>query len=93
MTVYVDEMYARRGRRTCRLIADTDDELHQMARHIGVAHQWRGRDHYEIGPPKRALAVAAGARAITWREGEMKTIAKRRRQRQAAAKESANVSA
>ena len=76
MTVYVDDMRAKFGRMVmCHMVADTLDELHAMADKIGVARRWyqgppHGRwPHYDIALSKRALAVAAGAREITWREG------------------------
>lgn len=74
MTVYVDDMRAEYGRMVmCHMIADTDEELHAMADRIGVARKWfqkpgTPRRHYDIALSKRALAVAAGATEITWRE-------------------------
>lgn len=74
MTVYVDDMRASFGRMVmCHMIADTDDELHAMADKIGVARRWWQRppahdSHYDIALSKRALAVAAGAVEITWRQ-------------------------
>lgn len=67
--IYVDDMKARYGRMTmCHMVADTDDELHEMARRIGVARKWWQGDHYDICLSKRALAVQEGAMEITWRE-------------------------
>jgi len=74
--VYVDDMRAPFGRMImCHMIADTSDELHAMAVRIGVRRRWcqnRGtyREHYDICLAKRALAVKAGAREITWHETE-----------------------
>lgn len=74
MTVYVDDMRASYGRLImCHMIADTDDELHAMAAKIGVQRKWhqappKHRSHYDIALSKRALAVAAGAIEITWRQ-------------------------
>lgn len=71
--MYVDDMRARYGRMVmCHMLADTDDELHAMAAHIGVARRWwqspenTSGSHYDIALSKRALAVAAGAVEITW---------------------------
>ena len=50
------------------MVADTDEELHAMADKIGVARKWFQGDHYDITQKKKALAIRAGARAITWRE-------------------------
>ena len=66
MAVYVDEPKHAYGRMVmCHMVADTLDELHAMADHIGVARRWfqRGSSHphYDICKSKRALAVQAGA--------------------------------
>lgn len=80
MTVYVDDMHAKFGRLImCHMIADTDEELHAMADKIGVAHKWwqappKRRSHYDIALSKRALAVAAGAVEITWRQTGLMTM-------------------
>lgn len=75
MTTYVDDMRARFGRMVmCHLLADTDEELHAIAAKIGVARRWwqspdkTSGSHYDIALSKRALAVAAGAVEITWRQ-------------------------
>lgn len=57
----------------CHMLADTEEELLAMAAHIGVAKRWHqhpgtARSHFDICLSKRALAVKAGAREITWRE-------------------------
>lgn len=80
MTVYVDDMRASYGRLImCHMIADTDEELHAMAAKIGVQRKWhqappKHRSHYDIALSKRALAVAAGAVEITWRQTGMMTM-------------------
>ncbi|MEU7240268.1 DUF4031 domain-containing protein [Streptomyces sparsogenes] len=77
MTVYVDEVRdytliakARRLRHThwCHLTADTEQELHEFAKRLGLRRSWfqkkSDRDyrwHYDITPPKRAQAVRLGA--------------------------------
>lgn len=74
MAVYVDNMRAAYGRMVmCHMIADTDEELLAMADRIGVQRRWHqhagsARSHFDIALSKRALAVAAGAQEITWRE-------------------------
>ncbi|BCF96579.1 hypothetical protein PPGU19_011480 [Paraburkholderia sp. PGU19] len=81
MTVYVDDMNAAYGRmKMCHMLADTDDELHAMAATIGVAKRWwqspekTSGSHYDIALSKKALAIAAGAIEITWRQaGAMNT--------------------
>jgi hypothetical protein len=87
MPVYVDDMYlypiGSYGRmKMSHLIADTDEELHAMAACIGVARRWwqappRHDSHYDIALSKRALAIAAGAVEITYRQAG--AMAKRRR--------------
>jgi hypothetical protein len=74
VTVYVDDMEARYGRmKMCHMVGDTDEELHSMAKRIGVARRWHQkpgtpRSHYDICLSKKALALAAGAVAITWKQ-------------------------
>ncbi len=74
MPVYVDDMNAKYGRMTmCHMLADTDDELHEMAGKIGVARKWHQcsgtpKSHYDICLAKKKLAVEFGAIEITWRE-------------------------
>lgn len=74
MTVYVDTMKASYGRMImCHMIADTDEELHTMADKIGVARRWhqappRHDSHYDIALSKKALAIAAGAVEVTWKQ-------------------------
>lgn len=74
MTVYVDDMRAKFGRLImCHMIADSDEELLAMADKIGVQRKWHQypgthRTHFDIALSKRALAIAAGAIEITWRQ-------------------------
>lgn len=69
--VYVDDMRAKFRRMImCHMIADTEAELHRMARKIGIARRWYQGDHYDISLSKRVLAIAAGAREI-----DMRTLA------------------
>lgn len=79
LTVYVDDMRARYGRLImCHMIADTEDELHEMAQSIGVARRWYQRDHYDIALSKRAQALQLGAKSITWRNCALMMAARRR---------------
>jgi hypothetical protein len=75
VSVYVDDMRAGYGRMVmCHMVADTEAELHEMADSIGVDRKWyqyphKSRyPHYDIALSKRALAVAAGAKEIRWRD-------------------------
>ena len=69
MTCYVDNMRAPfRRMLMCHMVADTEEELHDMADEIGVARKWYQGDHYDICLSKRKLAVEAGAVEVTRRE-------------------------
>lgn len=83
MTVYVDTPityatepagYVGRARPVARwghMIADTLDELHAMARRIGLRREWfqpRSTPHYDLVPTKREAAMRAGAVALERRE-------------------------
>lgn len=67
MAVYVDGMQAPFGRMfMCHMIADTTEELLQMADAIGVQRKWLQhpgtyKEHFDIAKSKRVLAVRAGA--------------------------------
>lgn len=83
MAVYVDNMEAGFGRMImCHMIADTTEELLEMADKIGVQRKWiqdagEWSEHFDISKSKRALAVAAGAKEITMRELARMTINRR----------------
>ena len=73
MTVYVDKPLHRYRRMVmCHMLADTDEELHDMAAKIGVNSKWfqanASTPHYDICKAKRAHAVALGAIQVTRRE-------------------------
>lgn len=71
MAVYVDDMQAAfRGMVMCHMVADSDDELHDMAAQIGVARKWHQKpgtphSHYDVCKSKRAAAIKLGAKQIT----------------------------
>lgn len=72
MPVYVDSMFSPEGTQVpCHLIADTDEELHEMARMIGVQRwRWQSPDkgkssYYEISLEKRGLSITHGAVPIS----------------------------
>ena len=72
MTVYVDDMYrfpmGQLGRmKMSHMIADTEDELHEMAAAIGVNRRWYQGDHYEVSMGMRDAAIARGAVPISLR--------------------------
>lgn len=73
MTVFVDDMYKSPMGRFSRMkmshmVADTEEELHAMAKAIGIDQKWYQKDHYDICLSKRNLAIQLGAKAITMRE-------------------------
>ncbi len=82
MAVYVDDMSlpatvpnggnAVRGRWS-HLFAGTHDELMRMAETIGlnprwIQHEGTPGEHFDVVMSKRAAAIRAGARPVTWRE-------------------------
>lgn len=71
MAVYVDDMEAVFGSMImCHMIADTDEELHEMADKIGVKRKWHQspNSHYDICRSKKRLAIKHGAIQITLRQ-------------------------
>lgn len=74
MAVYVDNMQAGFGRMVmCHMIADTKEELLEMADKIGVQRKWiqdegKWTEHFDICLSKRKKAVAFGAKEITMME-------------------------
>lgn len=53
----------RHNHQWCHLFADKADceELHAFARRLGLKREWFQKDHYDIVPTKRALAIRLGA--------------------------------
>ena len=77
MAVYVDDFYktgAKIGRmKMSHMIADTKQELIEMAEKIGVNKKWiqhegTHKEHFDICLEKRALAIKLGANSITYRQ-------------------------
>ena len=75
MGVYVDSLLRYPGHprfpwaQSCHLFADSEDELHDFARALGMKLEWsqvgrRGLPHYDLNPERRALAIALGALAL-----------------------------
>lgn len=76
MSVYVDTArHPFRGYIMCHMVADTLDELHQMADQIGMERRWfqappkASHPHYDIPEGKRAKALALGAEEVCQRTG------------------------
>ena len=72
MIVYVDDAYIPYGRMImCHMIADTEEELHEMARKIGMKREWFQTGsvwHYDVSLNKRAKAVLYGAVEVSTKE-------------------------
>jgi Protein of unknown function (DUF4031) len=63
---------ARNGHRWCHLFSDEPDAqfpaLHAFAARLGLRRAWFQGDHYDLTPGRRAAAIAAGARAVSYAE-------------------------
>ena len=83
MPVYVDDMEAPfRNMVMCHMMADTTEELLEMADKISVQRKWIQHpgtysEHFDIAKTKRALAVKHGAEEITLHAMGMYQIGKR----------------
>jgi len=72
--VYVDNPKATYGRmKMCHMIADTSEELIEMADQIGVDRKWvqfqgTRKEHFDICLSKRKLAVTLGAVEVSSKE-------------------------
>ena len=69
MTIYVDEFPQGWGKWTGggHMLCTDIDELHAMARKIGLKREWfqdKRYPHYDVQRRKRQLAIAAGAQVI-----------------------------
>lgn len=72
MPVYVDQQKnPYRGMLMCHMLADTLDELHAMAKTIGMKREWFqpvSTPHYDLSQEKRKLAIKHGAIEIDARK-------------------------
>lgn len=88
MSVYVDGADAPFGRMfMCHMIADSTDELLEMADRIGIQRKWiqdagERREHFDVCKSKRLVAIRCGAIPVTSRE-----LVERLRERSAPQKE------
>ncbi len=68
MGVYIDNAKIPYGRMLmCHMVADTLDELHDMARQIGIRRKWfqnKSIPHYDVCLSKKRLAIAFGAEEV-----------------------------
>lgn len=75
MPVYVDDAtypFQRNGRTMlmCHMVADTLDELHEMAVKLGVRRYFQAHPrhpHYDICNSKREMAISQGAIPVSRR--------------------------
>lgn len=71
MTVYIDHARAPfRSMLMSHMIADTREELLEMACKIGLDYKWlqyvgTTREHFDVCESKRALAIRCGAVALS----------------------------
>jgi hypothetical protein len=93
VTVYVDEIrryptsIACFKGGSCHMTADTLDELHAMANRIGLRREWfqdKWVKHYDLTPPKRELAIAAGCVFVPARQQAIARVEARQKARAAA---------
>lgn len=74
MACYIDRLrdWGWKYGKSCHLWADTNEELHELARKIGMKHSWFQKSlsgpHYDLTASKRALALSLGAIECTDRE-------------------------
>lgn len=78
MAVYVDDLMTCvpnknwRWNKSCHLIADSVEELHEFAKRIGMKREWFQNDsrlpHYDLTVNRRALAVKLGAVEVDRRQ-------------------------
>lgn len=84
MAVYVDNMAVGfRGMIMCHMIADTREELLEMADKIGVHRKWiqypyTAKEHFDVCKSKRQLAYESGAIQISCAELARKILEKKK---------------
>jgi hypothetical protein len=78
MAVYIDNFYVTGGgdfgrMKMSHMIADTSEELVEMAKAIGMKPEWiqnpgTPREHFDVCMSKRLKAIKLGAKAVPFRE-------------------------
>lgn len=78
MAVFVDEIrdYGSPNGEWCHMWADTETELHEFAKRLGLRRTWvhlsKGTIgdfvHYDLRPSKRTLALKQGAEFVPLKE-------------------------
>lgn len=82
--VYIDSYNAKFGRMImCHMMADTSEELLEMADKIGVKRKWiqhagTPKEHFDVCLQMKKKALELGATEVGWREivelGKRKTL-------------------
>jgi hypothetical protein len=83
MAVYVDpDIHTWKGKKWCHLTADSEMELHQFAKMLGLKRSWFQNNsvlpHYDIVDRVRDKAISLGALPITIQEAGLKVRAARK---------------
>jgi len=70
MAILIDNAHwENHGRLWCHLVSDASlDELHDVARALGIPERGFGGDHYDLPEHMREAAMALGAIAVESRE-------------------------
>lgn len=90
--VYIDDFNCSFGRmKMCHMIADTQEELIEMATKIGVNKKWiqyidTYQEHFDICLSKKKIAISLGAKEITTRELSQMTMDKFKKEQDAMVK-------
>ena len=68
MAIYVDNLQPvlsgklRRFGEVCHMMADSDCELDVFVqKKLGMSHNWKHEDHFDLSPAMRAKAIVLGA--------------------------------
>ncbi len=90
MAVYVDNaMIPFHGLHMNHMLADSTEELLAMATRLGIDHKWLQKtgthqEHFDISAERRALALALGAKGITYKQAGRITYSRRQAMQKAA---------
>lgn len=74
MSIYVDELFPvyfgplQKYGRVCHMLADSEKELDEFAKKIGLPLRFKHGDHYDLTSPRRAKAIEHGAIQVNARQ-------------------------
>ena len=78
MAIYIDDAKIKfRHMKMCHMIADSDAELMEFAKRLGLLPEWKHKDHFDVCISKRDRAIELGAIEITQVELSQKVIRQR----------------